>query len=96
MSTVVHELAHTLEHAIQYFDSDFLEPYAQKSGKLYEAYINAKEKALWPDWFLPSNHGEYFANIVQIWFYRTGTGSPYDWFQSYEEFEARARWDTPF
>ncbi len=49
MSTVVHELAHTLEHAIQYFDSDFLEPYAQKSGKLYEAYINAKEKALWPD-----------------------------------------------
>lgn len=88
MRTVVHELAHVLENQIPYFDPDFLEPAAQKSGKLYEAYKNAKEKELWGIW-LSSNHAEYWADLTEIWFYEIGNDSPYDFFQSYEELEAR-------
>lgn len=88
MSTVVHELAHRLDLAIQYFDPDFLEPAAQKSGKLYEAYKNAEEKQMWPSWVLRNVPGEYFAELVQIWFYQTANDSPYDFFDTYEEFEA--------
>lgn len=66
-SILVHELAHTIhEIALAEVDPSF-------DGRLRKAYEQAMKEGLWQGTYAATNHHEYWAEGVQIWFHANRT-----------------------
>lgn len=59
---LTHEIAHAIDYAVQWLDSDF-------ADRRDAAYQNAKSKGAWVDPYAATNTHEYWAEVVSHWFH---------------------------
>ncbi len=78
MSTFVHEFAHALHGRIYDLDRTM-------KGEFHKAYDTAIANGTWDGLYASYSLGEYWAEMVQYWFYYIGTRD----FETYEDFKER-------
>ncbi|MDE0085934.1 MAG: hypothetical protein OXU23_09505 [Candidatus Poribacteria bacterium] len=83
LRTFVHETTHAIDIMMHFHDPTF-------TSRLQEAYQNALEKGIWDNYIYhrlyEERYLEYWAELVEIWFFDVGEGRP---FETTEDLEKR-------
>ena len=85
--TLVHEFAHSIHHRLRTSDSRLKhlgDPTFE--DRLKKAYEKSIDFGTWKGLYAETNHSEYWAEGVRMWYYDIGTGRA---FPTHEDFAAR-------